>query len=87
MALGPEYLKQKVEASLKEVEEAIDNAIRNARPGDTTVYVTPPKNFSPALMPQVRDLYCKLGWQRVDYFGDQRDGDSIIVSMHPWSDV
>lgn len=79
MALGPEHLRQKEEATIKEMEALIDKAIQDARPGSTEVHVTPPRHFTHALMPAIKEMYGKAGWRKVEYFSDQRDGDSIIL--------
>lgn len=80
MALGPDVLKKLNEATIKEMEALIDEAIKSARPGTTTIYVTPPAHFSTALMPTIKELYTRAGWRSVKYFSGQRDGDSIILS-------
>jgi hypothetical protein len=81
LALGPERLRQNDVELLKKTEALIDKAIENARPGTTTVYVTPPADFSSALMPAIEAMYQKAGWRKVEHFSDQRDGNGITLSM------
>lgn len=82
MAISPDVFKQDAVKLLDEAEKWVDKMLTQySNVGRTTISTGVPPGFPYGLMEKLLDRYRAVGWRKVHFHSDQRDGDCIIFEI------